>query len=252
MKNRYQISISDVRRITNIYKCLDGTDVTSKFEQNEIDVKKHLLKIFANYKKDKIIDGEVVKQLFFPSDLTKNFKVFISHSSDDKDDVRVLAKYLEANGIDCFVDWMVWGNMYKLQIDMDNNMCLKTKDDGSKYYDYNLRNYTTAHAHAMLSMALLDMIDSCDIFLFISSENSTLPSANFTDVKTLSPWIYEEISYVNHIMPRRIGLYSEGASMIRISHPLDLSGFKSLTNINLLPTLTALNESSQNNINELY
>ncbi len=240
MKELYQISISDVRRIASTYKCLDGKDVTSEYEKNEEEIKKHLFQIFADYKKEKVLDGAVVSQLFFPTKLTKKFKVFISHSSEDKDEVRILAKYLEANGLNCFVDWMVWGNLYALQKGMDNNMCLKTKDNGDQYYDYTLRNYTTAHTHAMLSMALLDMIDNCDIFLFVSSENSTLPSANFTDVKTLSPWIYEEISYINHIAPREIGLYAEGASFIRISHPLDISRFKTLTHISLLPTLMAL------------
>lgn len=242
MKELYQISINDVRRIANIYKCLDGRDVISEYEQNEEEVKKHLFRIFADYKKEKVLDGAVVSQLFFPTTLSKKFKVFISHSSEDKDDVRILAKFLETNRINCFVDWMVWENVYELQKGMDKNMCLKTKENGDQYYDYNLRNYTTAHTHAMLSMALLDMIEKCDIFLFVSSENSTLPSANFTDVKTLSPWIYEEISYINHMIPIKRGLFSEGTTSIKISHPLDLSRFTTLNHLNLISTLTALND----------
>lgn len=240
MKKKYQISINEVQKLAGSYLYVNNPDVVSEYAQNEKDVKEHLTKVFSMYDNKNILDGASLSQLFFPTDITKRFKVFISHSGSDAQTVRTLAKVLELYGLHCFVDWMVWGDLKELQLIVDDNLCNPiTKPNGGKTYSYELRNHTTAHTHAMLSMALLDMIDQCDICLFITSENSTLQSADFGDVQTLSPWIYEEISYMNHISIRERRMFSEGGEVqpIQIAHPLDLSDFETLTGDNLIDKL---------------
>lgn len=241
MRKKYQISINEVLKLVDSHSHVNNSVVTSHYEQNEKDVKKHLTNIFSTYAKDNILDGAAISRLFFPSDIAERFKVFISHSGSDAQSVKALAKVLEMHGLNCFVDWMVWGDLKELQSLVDDNLCHPiTKPNGGKTYSYELRNYTTAHTHAMLSMALLDMIDQCDICVFITSNNSTIQSANFTKIQTLSPWIYEEVSYMNHIERKEVRMFSEGASIVRISHPLDLSGFEILTAQTIIPMLKAL------------
>ena len=77
----------------------------------------------------------------------------------------------------------------------------------SNLYDYEKRNSSTAHVHAMLSIALMEMIEQCECCIFIQSENSTIPSLKLKSIsnedKTFSPWIYEEINYMNMLQPHK-------------------------------------------------
>ena len=163
--------------------------------------------------------------------------MFISHSGEDKDIVKWFANALECkHDTPCFVDWMVWGNLGDLQSIIDNNLCNPTKKpNGGNSYDYELRNHATAHTHAMLSLALLDMIVQCDVFLFVKSHNSTIPVANFGDIRTLSPWIYEEITYINHLanVERKMFSITEDTNKLPIAYHLDLANFTELNALTL-------------------
>lgn len=244
MQQLYQISIKEVHDFIRDNKWALNEGVINKFSQNQEKIKDHLVSKFKQYTNKANLDGESIKQLFFPTDIANRFNLFISHSSDDADTVEQFAKTLEVYGYHCFVDWMVWGNIKDLQPILDDNLCHPVKkENGGTSYNYALRNYTTAHTHAMLSMALLDMINKCDICLFITSENSTLPNANFGNISTLSSWIYEEITYMNTIAEiQGIKTFSENKRYVRISHPLDLRRFKELTSKSILPSFKMLND----------
>lgn len=245
MNKRYQISISEVRNFVNHYATIVTESTRVDYAANNAAIKEHLEKLFRSYEVNKIVDGERIEDIFFPTETKQRFKVFISHSGKDKDEVEKLALILQENDINCFVDWMVWGNLADLQKIIDDKYCVlkQIKDENNKTrttYNYDARNYSTAHTHAMLSMALLEMIDQCDICLFVTSENSTLPGTDFGDVMTLSPWIYEEIKYMNRISPKAMREFSEDANRINISHPLDLSDFGVVNSRNLINSINGL------------
>lgn len=245
MNKRYQISISEVKNFVTRYGIIVKESTKEKYSKNNDAIKEHLEKLFRSYEVNKIVDGERIEDIFFPTETKQRFKVFISHSGKDKDEVEKLALILQENRIDCFVDWMVWGNLADLQKIIDDKYCvlkqIKDENNNTKTtYNYDARNYSTAHTHAMLSMAILEMIDQCDICLFVTSENSTLPGTDFGDVMTLSPWIYEEIKYMNRISPKAMREFSEDANRINISHPLDLSDFRVVNSRNLIDSINGL------------
>lgn len=245
MKKRYKISLAEVQKFVRSLNRL-GTQRSVPYKTNAKQIKEHLERIFDTYQADAVLDGDALKNLFFPTQLKDRYRIFISHSSKDAEIIQQFASTLETRlNFPCFVDWMVWGNLYELQASLDQKLCNPTpKATGGVTYSYNLRNYTTAHTHAMLSMALLDMIDQCDICMFVYSDNSTVPNADFNNIETLSPWIYEEISYMNRIQIKETRLMSEGGNVspIRISHPLDLDSFDTLNASTLTQVLTSLNE----------
>ena len=191
--------------------------------------------------KDKIWDGNGVSELNFPRQIGKRH-IFISHSHGDIEIVKKLAFAIEQEfEVECFIDSMVWNNMNDLICFFDDNYSL---NDAKTAYSYSKRNYSTAHVHTMLSMALLEMINDCECFLFVGSENSTLQLQRFkNDEKaTLSPWIYAENTFVNlvkPIIPRwlypELNLFSGGIGRIdedrklNIAYRLDLSTFHTFT-----------------------
>ncbi len=232
MKEKYQIDITEIQKwLQDINPNINASSYDYCKLGDDYSLK-HLKEVFDSYNDTQILNGEAIKEIFFPTKFKDIFKIFISHSGVDKEIVKKFAnKIANIYNQPCFVDWMVWDNIETLQKIIDEKFCVSRRDEKGNVltYNYNYRNYTTAHTHAMLSMALLDMIDQCDICIFIKSPNSTLPKANFGDITTLSPWIYEEVSYMNHIEKTR-QLFSEGVGQTpNISHPLDLRGFKVLT-----------------------
>lgn len=115
-----------------------------------------------------------VRRYFFNG--TSNFKVFLSHSSKDKDTVYKFASFLKQQGINAFVDSMVWDN-YK---DLFNEFAKGCKEQE--------KLNIAAHLHMILASSLTYMISACDCFIFLASENS-ISNGNYT----FSPWIYHEL-----------------------------------------------------------
>lgn len=94
--------------------------------------------------------------------------------------------------------------------EIDDKYCWKKH---SKTYDYNKRNFTTFHVHAILSMSLLDIIRESKFCIFIESQESVSLSHGLRK-KTFSPWLYEEIGFMKLLQPeRKTILCSEGAAI---------------------------------------
>lgn len=159
---------------------------------------------------DGIIKGDTLKDTYFPSGLFdgSNYDVFISHSHNNEEEAHLLAAWLKKyKKLSCFVDSFAWGSADQLLKEIDDKYCYRKH---SKTYDYKKRNFTTSHVHAILSMALLDTILRSKYCIFIESTES-VPLNSGLKKKTLSPWLYEEIKYMQLLQPKReTKLFSEG------------------------------------------
>lgn len=108
-------------------------------------------------------------------------------------------------GLTAFIDSCAWGYCDELLKLIDDKYC-KHKD--GKTYDYQLRNYTTSHVHTMLSAALLEMIDRTECLIFFYNTPQSIYLENelknvSNNQKTLSPWIYNELSATNILQQRK-------------------------------------------------
>lgn len=151
--------------------------------------------------------------------------VFLSHSHKDKKLVITLAGWLwEEFRIKSFIDSTVWGYANDLLRSIDNTYC-----QNGRGYDYQKRNYSTAHIHMMLSMSLLAMMDKCECLIFVNTPNSFIPSDELDKGETFSPWIFSEIamsSTLRRCIPdrHRSGFDSSTASLesLSINYELDM------------------------------
>lgn len=187
-----------------------------------------------------VIDGDALKSYIFPTGEEGDYDVFISYSHNDKDDAIFLASWLENQcGLRVFLDYYVWGSADSLLNDIDNHFC-KQKNG---MYNYCRRNYSTSHVHAMLSMAIMDIINKTECCIFINSGHSIhLPSLRkATTAKTLSPWIYEENKMMlllpSNLTRRDVKYFSvteekmltTSLRELMMTHGVDFRGFKKLT-----------------------
>lgn len=126
-----------------------------------------------------------IRKYFFNG--TGNFKVFLSHSSKDKNTVYKFASFLkQQEGINAFVDSMVWDN-YKDLFDEFTKKCKERE------------NNVAVHLHMILASSLTYMINACDCFIFLASENS-ISNGNYT----FSPWIYHELLTASIIQKKEL------------------------------------------------
>lgn len=185
------------------------------------------IKVFCNKKKvykkilrpfvipeDGIVKGDTLSEQYFPifQNEGEPYDIFISHSHLNKDEAVLLATWIEKRhqNLTCFVDSFAWGSADQLLREIDNKYCWRKH---TKTYDYNKRNFTTSHVHAILSMSLLDIIRSSKYCIFIESEES-ISLTNGLKKKTFSPWLYEEIRFMKLLQPtRQMRQCSEGVTM---------------------------------------
>ena len=153
--------------------------------------------ILSSQTGDKSIKAKNIWDSFFPK---VNMPVFLSHSSKDKTFVRKFANWLFTNfGIVSFIDSDLWGCISELQKEIDQSYCLQPGKTST--YDYDERNYSTAHVHMILSYALTRMIQNAECFIFIKSNNSI--SVEDSVMGTFSPWIFHELATVDTIQIKR-------------------------------------------------
>lgn len=185
-----------------------------------------------------LIDGKALKEVLFPKG---KYNIFLSHSHGDLQIAQYLKAWFNINcGLKCFIDADVWENAYDLLMELDNKYSKNTTGN----YDYDKCTRTAAHVYSMLSMALFEAIDEIECPIFIESSKSVTLEDGIKK-NTLSPWIYEEVSYMGklpHKLPSRIPrmryfsvgmesvILNEAAisDSLQMTHPLDVSGFKSI------------------------
>lgn len=143
--------------------------------------------------------GEELINAVFP---TFRRNVFISHSHDDKNLTYAVAGLLKKFfDLTVFIDEYFWGSANGLLKYIDKKHC----KIGNNLYSYENRNLTTSHVHTMLSTAIMRAIDQCELILFLGTDNSAIPDIDEKFEKgeyTMSPWIYQEISFAS-LLPSR-------------------------------------------------
>src|SRR5574344_66253 len=206
---KFYINISEVRKLRSFSMLEDGCHVKSI----NTDVVRKRIRPFlkslvrGDTSEGDVLDGEALKNFVFPTGEVGTYDVFISYSHTDMDDAILLASWLEQQcGLKVFLDYYVWGSADGLLLDIDNHYC-KQKNG---HYNYRRRNYSTSHVHAMLSMAIMDVINNTECCIFLNSGHSICLTnlLKSTSVKTLSPWIYEE-NKMMQLLPSR-GTRKEG------------------------------------------
>ena len=116
--------------------------------------------------------------------------------------------------------------------DIDDTYC--KKDCGE--YDYQKRNFSTSHVHAMLSTAIIKVMEQSEIVIFLNTDNS-IPKVDSTILEsyTQSPWIYEEIIFASLLRKRHwsthrsIPMYEFAERKLQIEYRVPLSGMKEIS-----------------------
>ncbi|ELV7526149.1 hypothetical protein QMU91_002374 [Flavobacterium psychrophilum] len=191
-------------------------EVTNKSVKNSLD--NYLLNNGS-------LDGTKIMENWFP-EITSH--IFLSHSHKDEEKAMIIAGMLyEEFKIFTFIDSTVWGYSNELLKKIDNIYCMQ---QSGEMYDYDKRNYSTAHVHLMLSTALNKMIDKSECLFFLNSPNSISTKTEIVE-KTNSPWIFSEIStskIVRKQTPKRLKreirvFSSENMKMLNENEQIKLS-----------------------------
>ena len=268
MYYRFQIVEEALRGFIRSAECIDldcwaqpnYTDVHFVRDKSNIKDVVSALVIGDEY----MVDGGEIQNRCFATKLPEEFHIFVSHSHADINLIEQFAIVMKrVFGVNCFVDSMVWEKKDEILTILNEPNIIEKRDGVITRYAHEPVIRTTDHVHAMLSMALMEMIDRCEMCLFVHSDNSVLPTIKTNDFKeeTLSAWIYEEISMMNRIRLNPIegrsrmeireftmnGRHSDAHREYKITHPLDLKNFVEL-HIDELP----LNERGTQWLDTLY
>lgn len=152
---------------------------------------KELLKDYLN---NGVLNGtELIEKVFKKS----NYDIFLSYSHNDEDLVYTVAGMLmDQFELKVFVDAFYWGSADDLLKEIDDLKC----KNANGTYDYYKRNLTTSHVHAMLTAAIMQLMDLSEAVLFVNTEHSVPVLETTLSGKkeyTFSPWIYEEVLLTN-------------------------------------------------------
>lgn len=152
---------------------------------------KELLKDYLN---NGVLNGtELIEKVFKQS----NYDIFLSYSHNDEDLAYTIAGMLmDQFELKVFVDAFYWGSADDLLKEIDDLKC----KNANGTYDYEKRNLTTSHVHAMLTAAIMQLMDLSEVVLFVNTEHSVPALETTLSGKreyTFSPWIYEEVLLTN-------------------------------------------------------
>lgn len=228
MYRGFVIKKSTIDKLPALYtRALTGEDYKEVAASIELDKRTQRAAIKREIIGDKngLIDADTLMNACMPQ--VHEYDIFISHSHRDLDYAHRLADYiLRRFGLRCFVDSDIWLNSEK---DIQKPFDRMYKDGPNFQYEDILKS--TAHVHAMLSMSLLKMMDSCECCIFIDPEEDYIPMDSVS-----SAWIYEEVTMFNYIdkHPCRLTRVTESFSARpRIIYRCDFSNMDKLTLLDL-------------------
>lgn len=258
---KYKIDVQEIRTLQRTFEGQYQMQIPELDFEGKRQLVRPSLKALVHGARDRhgVIDGAMLQNYTFPTGQDGNYDVFISHSHDDKESAEILAAWLEhCCHLRVFLDSYVWRSADGLLLEIDKLHCRKRNGD----YIYGRRNYSTSHVHAMLSMAIMVIINKTECCIFIQSGNSIDLNRldNTSRAKTLSPWIYEELSMMRMLPSRgtrrEVRYFSaitdsrlhESLEDLRIRHSVDLRDFGTLTSQDLL----SLYDQGYVGLNHLY
>lgn len=206
------------------------------------------------------LDGTKIIENWFPE---FESHIFLSHSHKDEEKAMMIAGMLAQEfGILTFIDSTVWGYSNELLKKIDHRYCLNTNGEN---YDYEKRNYSTAHVHLMLSTALNKMIDNSECLIFLNSPNSITTSTEINQ-KTNSPWIFSEIGTSKIIrkqtperLKRKTKMFStrdvvamNESTKLNIEYEVELSHLTKLNTLDILNWKNTSANSPEEALDNLY
>lgn len=224
-----------------------------KVEKSEV-AKKELDSFILS---DTVLDGEKLLDSWFK---TIQSDIFISHSHNDADLAFALAGWLKKEfDLDVFLDETVWGSADELLKQLDKKYCYQEE---SKTYNYQKRNLTTSHVHAMLSTAIQSVMDNSEVIFFLNTQESFPAISDVLEENseyTLSPWIYQEVINAKLLRPinwaeyrrKRVlqhSLYESASSLLKVAYKTPVNDFTPLD----ASTLIAWQEKYVNAKDEPY
>lgn len=193
----------------------------SFIDLNEIvnikEKKKKLLRAITAKNGELHVDGDAVKNIWFP--INNKYKVFISHSHNDNNIAGSLAKEIEDKfGVSCFVDGAVW-LFYKDLADCFAN----------RYKCYDV-DKIRENVYMLLVQSLFEVLINSEYFFFIETSNSIDYS---NDNVTYSPWLFFELTVARYLRNCNIPLIEARQASKSSSLIFDYKTFlNSFTSIN--------------------
>lgn len=130
------------------------------------------------------------------------------------------------------MDSFLWGSADVLLKDIDDTYCKQGAGD----YNYQKRNLSTSHVHAMLSTAIIKVMDKSEIVIFLNTDNS-IPNVDnaFSGKYTQSPWIYQEIMFASLLRQRHwsshraVAIYESAERKLQVEYNVPLSNMKEIS-----------------------
>lgn len=156
--------------------------------------------------KQYVIDNETLRgndimNEWFPKN---EYHIFLSHSHNDLDlALKIAGRLKYEHNLNVFVDSNVWLNCNDLLRIIDDHYCKNLNDS---IYNYQARNFSTAHVHMMLMNSLNSTINSSEALFFLNTPNS-ISTKEVIRQETFSPWIFAEIEtskIINKFTPERL------------------------------------------------
>lgn len=158
-----KITIDEVNRLVQGHQI--SRDYLGIYNRCDSYLREHLSEDVIG---QQLINGTRLQERWYPYNM--HFDVFLSHSHQDIESVKKFASWMfDHLGLTCFVDSLFWLYSDDLQRGLDNRYC---KCEVGIHYHYNSRNIISSNVHAMLNMALMEMMDRTECIIFIGSENS--------------------------------------------------------------------------------
>ena len=234
-----------------IYNVILNENDLSDYDDDYILKQADLKAIVQKNTKNGVIDGDAIINEIFNS--KPDYDIFISYSHKDQKLAKRLANFLDQEfGLFVFLDCDFWQSSDDLLKEIDNKYCL---NEDKKTYDYKKRNFSTSHIHAMLSASIVKTIASSKVCFFLNTKNS-ISSLDSTIVKkTLSPWIFEEITVAKYLINntnKKNRVLLEDAKELAVDYTLPLNGSQILNSSSLNFWLNKYRNNSKKALDILF